>query len=64
MFFSLFPSNYGHKRKECTSSLFSDSAQSDSSDDESCSVDNDDAQTESVVSNMNQHNHSPSRTRK
>ena len=39
----------GHKRKECTSSLSSDSAQSDSSDDESCSVDNDDAQTESVV---------------
>jgi hypothetical protein len=30
----------GHKRKECTSSLSSDSAQSDSSDDESCSVDN------------------------
>ena len=43
----------GHKRNECTgtwtSSLSSDSAQSDSSDDESCSVDNDDAQTESVV---------------
>jgi hypothetical protein len=39
----------GHKWKECTSSLSSDSAQSDSSDDESCSVDNDDAQTESVV---------------
>jgi hypothetical protein len=38
-----------HKRKECTSSLSSDSAQSDSSDDESCSVDNDDAQTESVA---------------
>ena len=32
----------GHKRNECTSSLSSDS---DSSSDESCSVDNDDAQT-------------------
>ena len=39
----------GNNRNECTSSLSPDSDQSDSSDDESCSVDNDDAQSESGV---------------
>ena len=46
----------GHKRNECTSSLSSDSDQSDSSDDGSCSVDNDDAQTESGVHESTQSN--------
>lgn len=44
----------GHKRNECTSSLSSDSDQSDSSDDESCSVDNGDAQTDSNVQESTQ----------